>query len=213
MAPVRLLITTACSPLMYGERFIVKNCNEQLSYLPARGVGGRQAWRGCKPLGGGRPIRGGFSRIAVARATFYPRQVSTPLPLRPLLILGPGFLALGAICATCGFDVIISDFRKRGLHGRTRSCTGFRVHPQLRPLPDPGSALGDCRVEPRPGYFLGPHEYEEFRRVRENRRSFASEFVAFFKRLLRAVLGRARGTAVVTTVDQTLMRGSKPHDR
>ena len=33
------------------------------------------------------------------------------------------------------------------------------------------------------------------------------------KRLLWAVLGRARGAAVVTTVDRTLMRGLGPHDR
>ena len=33
------------------------------------------------------------------------------------------------------------------------------------------------------------------------------------KQLFWAVLGRAGGAAVVTTVDQTLMRGSEPHDR
>jgi hypothetical protein len=34
-----------------------------------------------------------------------------------------------------------------------------------------------------------------------------------FKRLFEAVLGRAGGAVVVATVDHTLMRGSKPHDR
>ena len=33
------------------------------------------------------------------------------------------------------------------------------------------------------------------------------------KRLFWAVLGKAGGAAVMTTVDHTLMRGSKPHDR
>jgi hypothetical protein len=34
-----------------------------------------------------------------------------------------------------------------------------------------------------------------------------------FKRLFWAVPGKAGGAAVMTTVDHTLMRGSKPHDR
>ena len=34
-----------------------------------------------------------------------------------------------------------------------------------------------------------------------------------FKHLLQAVPGKAGGTAVMTTVDHTLMRGSEPHDR
>ena len=34
-----------------------------------------------------------------------------------------------------------------------------------------------------------------------------------WKRLLQALAGKAGGTTVMTTVDHTLMRGSKPHDR
>ena len=34
-----------------------------------------------------------------------------------------------------------------------------------------------------------------------------------FKRLFQALPGKAGGTAVMTTVDHTLMRGSEPHDR
>ena len=34
-----------------------------------------------------------------------------------------------------------------------------------------------------------------------------------FKHLLQALAGKAGGTAVMTTVDHTLMRGSEPHDR
>jgi hypothetical protein len=34
-----------------------------------------------------------------------------------------------------------------------------------------------------------------------------------FKRLFQALPGRAGGAVVVATVDHTLMRGSKPHDR
>jgi hypothetical protein len=34
-----------------------------------------------------------------------------------------------------------------------------------------------------------------------------------WKQLVRALAGKAGGTVVETTVDQTLMRGSKPHDR
>ncbi|HEX8808901.1 MAG TPA: hypothetical protein VF760_07900, partial [Xanthobacteraceae bacterium] len=34
-----------------------------------------------------------------------------------------------------------------------------------------------------------------------------------FKHLLQALPGKAGGTAVMTTVDHTLMRGSEPHDR
>jgi hypothetical protein len=34
-----------------------------------------------------------------------------------------------------------------------------------------------------------------------------------WKRLLQALAGKAGGTAVMTTVDHTLMRGSIPHDR
>src|SRR6516164_10392239 len=34
-----------------------------------------------------------------------------------------------------------------------------------------------------------------------------------WKRLVQALPGKAGGTAVMTTVDHTLMRGSKPHDR
>src|SRR6266404_297630 len=34
-----------------------------------------------------------------------------------------------------------------------------------------------------------------------------------FKRLFWAVPGKAGGTAVMTTVDHTLMRGLKPHDQ
>ena len=32
------------------------------------------------------------------------------------------------------------------------------------------------------------------------------------KQLLQALPGKAGGTALMTTVDHTLMRGSKPHD-
>jgi hypothetical protein len=35
----------------------------------------------------------------------------------------------------------------------------------------------------------------------------------FFKHLLQALPGKAGGTAVMTTVDHTLMRGLEPHDR
>ena len=34
-----------------------------------------------------------------------------------------------------------------------------------------------------------------------------------WKQLVQALPGKAGGTAVMTTVDHTLMRGSKPHDR
>jgi hypothetical protein len=34
-----------------------------------------------------------------------------------------------------------------------------------------------------------------------------------WKRLVQALPSKAGGTAVMTTVDHTLMRGSKPHDR
>ena len=34
-----------------------------------------------------------------------------------------------------------------------------------------------------------------------------------FKHLLQALPSKAGGTAVMTTVDHTLMRGSEPHDR
>jgi hypothetical protein len=34
-----------------------------------------------------------------------------------------------------------------------------------------------------------------------------------FKHLLQALQGKAGGTTVMTTVDHTLMRGLKPHDR
>jgi len=34
-----------------------------------------------------------------------------------------------------------------------------------------------------------------------------------WKQLLQALPGKAGGAAVMTTVDHTLMRGSKPHDR
>jgi hypothetical protein len=35
----------------------------------------------------------------------------------------------------------------------------------------------------------------------------------YFKRLFQALAGTAGGTAVMTTVDHTLMRGLEPHDR
>ena len=35
----------------------------------------------------------------------------------------------------------------------------------------------------------------------------------YFKHWFQAMPGRAGGAVIITTVDQTLMRGSEPHDR
>ena len=65
---------------------------------------------------------------------------------------------------------------KERTHGHARNRPGFGIHPQLRPLPDARTARTGRRLQPWPiiGYFVSPDEYEEFRRFREARRSFAT---------------------------------------
>jgi hypothetical protein len=64
-----------------------------------------------------------------------------------------------------------------GENGHARDRPGFRVHPQFRPLPNARATRADRRLQPRPDHRLlpvSPDEYEEFKRFRESRRTFAT---------------------------------------